>query len=121
VVFALSVACSKSSPAGHDTPQVTCQKANDIQRKATAAESAIASGSAGAKNAIDELGGAVLGARRAAESGTPPAIDLAVVANDVDRLGVDFNDKNPAVSTDVNTLKDSLIKLGMDCSNILTG
>jgi hypothetical protein len=121
VLFVFGTACSKGGPASQDSPKATCQKANDIQRKATAAEAAIAAGAANAGSLIEDLGGAVTNARDAAKEGTAVAVDLEVVFNDVDRLDNDYKNDKGKVAGDVNSLKDSLIKLGMDCSDVLTG
>lgn len=108
-------------PGGNDSPKDTCDKSNVIQRKATAAEAAIAAGSSDDLRLVSELGGAVLDAAHGVQHGTPEAADLNVVLADVDRLHTDLAGDTSKVPIDVGTLKNSLIKLGMDCSQVLTG
>lgn len=119
-VLVLCVGCSGGEGSHNDSPKTTCIKANDIQRKATAAETAASSGAANAQDLINELGGAVNGAVKGAQSGAV-SIDLSVVANDVDRFDVDFKDNKSNLPGDIRSLQDSLIKLAMDCSQVLTG
>jgi hypothetical protein len=108
-----------SSPSHNDSRKTTCEKANAIQRQAAKVEAAIAGGSSDT-NAIDTLGAAVTGAVNGAKKGTPEGIDLNVVLADVHRLRDDAGDRSK-ILVDANTLRNSLIKLGMDCSRVLTG
>jgi len=119
-VLVLCAGCGGGSGSHNDSPKTTCTKANDIQRLATQAEAAATSGAANAQDLINQLGGAVNGAVKGAKSG-PVSVDLSVVANDVDRLDVDFKDNKSSVPGDIRSLQDSLIKLAMDCSAVLTG